>query len=84
MNKKDWYDSPPNTSYYYTVQDGRIIGQIYNLAHTKIYGAKVFSKQNEERYLGQFISNSFAMKAVEDFWSIQERTLPNEIFQETE
>jgi hypothetical protein len=78
METKNWHEAPPNVSYYYSSNDGRIIGQVYNLAHTNIYGAKVFSKQNEERYLGQFISNSFAKESVETFWNIQERTLTNE------
>lgn len=78
MKTKDWRDAPPNVSYYYTTEDGRIIGQVYNLAHTNIWGAKVFNKQNEERYLGQFISDNFAKQSVETFWNIQERTLTNE------
>jgi len=75
---KDWRDAEHKVSYYYEKDNGRIIGQVYNLAHTNIYGAKVYSEHNEERYLGQYINLEFAKKAIEYFWNIQERTLPNE------
>ena len=75
---KDWRDTEHNVSYYYLKDTGRIVGQIYNLAHTNIWGSKVYSEQNEEHFLGQFINNDFAKKSVERFWNIQERTLTNE------
>jgi hypothetical protein len=75
---KDWKDVEHKCSYYYLRDTGRIIGQVYNLAHTNIYGAKVYSDLNEERYLGQYISCESAKKAIEHFWNIQERTLTHE------
>ena len=75
---KDWRDADHKTSYYYIKESGRIIGQIYNLAHTNIYGAKVYSETNEERYLGQYIDMNSAKAAVDNFWNIQERTLTHE------
>ena len=75
---KDWKDVEHKCSYHYLRDNGRIIGQVYNLAHTNIYGAKVYSDLNEERYLGQYISCESAKKAIEHFWNIQERTLTNE------
>ena len=75
---KDWKDVEHKCSYYYLRDTGRIIGQVYNLAHTNIYGAKVYSDLNEERYLGQYISCESAKKAIEHFWNIQERTLTDE------
>jgi hypothetical protein len=75
---KDWKDVEHKCSYYYLRDTGRIIGQVYNLAHTNVYGAKVYSELNEERYLGQYISFESAKKAIEYFWNIQERTLTNE------
>jgi hypothetical protein len=75
---KDWRDADHKVSYYYLRDIGRIIGQVYNLAHTNIYGAKVYSELNEERYLGQYINSDSAKKAVEYFWNLQERTLTNE------
>lgn len=75
---KDWRDADHKVSYFYEKDTGRIVGQVYNLAHTNIYGAKVFNDYNEEKYLGQYINDSFAKKAIEYFWILQERTLPNE------
>ena len=75
---KDWKDVEHKCSYHYLRDNGRIIGQVYNLAHTNIYGAKVYSDLNEERYLGQYISCESAKKAIEHFWNIQERTLTHE------
>ena len=75
---KDWKDVEHKCSYHYLRDNGRIIGQVYNLAHTNIYGAKVYSDLNEERYLGQYISCESAKKAIEHFWNIQERTLTDE------
>jgi hypothetical protein len=75
---KEWRDADHKVSYYYLRDTGRIVGQVYNLAHTNIYGAKVYSESNEERYLGQYINCESAKKATEHFWNIQERTLPNE------
>ena len=75
---KDWRDADHKVSYYYLRDTGRIIGQVYNLAHTNIYGAKVYSELNEERYLGQYIDLHSAKVAVDTFWNIQERTLTNE------
>jgi hypothetical protein len=45
------------------------------LAHTTIYGAKIIDESCEEQFLGQYISFDFAKKAVEYYWSVQERTL---------
>ena len=75
---KDWRDAEHKVSYYYLKDTGRIIGQVYNLAHTNIYGAKINNEFNEEQYLGQYISCDFAKKAIEYYWNIQERTLPHE------
>lgn len=75
---KEWRDTQHNVSYYYLRDTGRIIGQTYNLAHTNIYGSKVYSELNEEKYLGQYISCESAKKAIEYFWNLQERTLPDE------
>lgn len=72
---KDWKDADHKVSYYYLRDTGRIVGQVYNLAHTNVYGAKVYSELNEERYLGQYISCESAKKAIEHFWNVQELTL---------
>jgi len=75
---KNWRDADHKVSYYYDTDTGRIVGQIYNLAHTNIYGAKVFSELNEEKYLGQYINEIFAKQATEYFWNLQERTITYE------
>lgn len=75
---KNWRDADHKVSYYYKNDTGRIIGQVYNLAHTNIYGAKIFSEFNEEKYLGQYINETFAKQAIEYFWNLQERTLTHE------
>ena len=72
---KNWKDADHKVSYYYQGDTGRIVGQVYNLAHTNVYGAKVYSELNEERYLGQYISCESAKKAIEHFWNVQELTL---------
>ena len=75
---REWKDADHKTSYCYLKESGKIIGQIYNLAHTNIYGAKVYSELNEERYLGQYIDSNSAKAAIDNFWNIQERTLTDE------
>lgn len=75
---KDWRDADHKVAYCYIKENGRIIGQVYNLAHTNIYGAKVYSEINEERYLGQYIDMNSAKIAVDNFWNLQERTLTDE------
>jgi hypothetical protein len=74
MNR-EWKDGDHGVHYYYGVNDGRIVGQTHNIAHTKVWVAKVIHSHNDEHYLGQYINLSFAMRAIETFWEIQERTL---------
>jgi len=71
----EWRDAEHNISYYYVKSTGRIVAQVYNLAHTNIYGAKINELDNQEIYLGQYINNGFAKSAVEEYWQIQGRTL---------
>jgi hypothetical protein len=75
MNNYEWRDAEHKVSYYFTQNTGRIVGQVYNMAHTNIYGAKVYNDHNEEKYLGQYISYDTAKKATEEYWNIQNRTL---------
>lgn len=71
-----WKDLENNTSYFYREQDGLIVAQVHNLAHTKIWLAKVFLQNStDEKFLGQFITLDFAKKAVERWIGIQDRTL---------
>jgi len=75
MKEKAWKDTEQNHLYLYQVKNGLIIGQVYNLAHTKVWGAKINVFPNEEKYLGQYVSVDFAKRATEEYWEIQERTL---------
>jgi hypothetical protein len=77
---KDWRDAEHKVSYYFDTENGRIVGQVFNLAHTNIWGAKVYDPNNghNEKTLGQYITFEFSKKAVEHFWLMQERTLSYE------
>lgn len=75
MDKYDWRDAEHNVSYYYLRSTGKIVAQVYNMAHTNIYGAKIYTESTEEIYLGQYINSDFAKKSVVEYWNIQERTL---------
>lgn len=75
---RDWKDSGDKCSYQYQVKDGRIVAQVHNLAHTSVWLAKIISNYNDETYIGEYISKEYAKAAVDTYWNIQERTLPNE------
>lgn len=71
MIKYKWKEAGDNCFYYYIEENGRIVGQVYNLAHTKIWGAKLIDDQS----IGLFISTDSAMKALELHFDIENRTL---------
>lgn len=74
--KYDWKDLENNTSYFFREQDGLIVAQAHNVAHTKIWIAKGLPNgMQDEKYLGQFITLDFAKKAVERWIGIEARTL---------
>jgi hypothetical protein len=52
-----------------------VVGQIYNLAHTIIWGAKIPVSANEELILGQYVEMEFAKKAVEEYWEKEDKTI---------
>ena len=72
--KCDWKDAEHNTHYYYNTENGQIVGQVHNIAHTKIYMAVAIVRNNEE-LLGRYIALDFAKEAVSHYWNIQKRTL---------
>ena len=76
MNAYEWKDNDHDHFYYFNIANGRIVGQVHKISHTKILLAKINTKDHtEELYLGQYISCEFAMKSVEEYMAIQERTL---------
>jgi len=76
MNSFEWKDNENDTLYYYKIENGKIVGQVHKIAHTKVWLAKIFTKiHTEEIFLGQYITNEFAKKAIENFILIDERTL---------
>jgi hypothetical protein len=68
--ERAWKDTENDTLYLYQTVDGRIVGQVHKVTHTKVWIAKI-----DEQSLGQYISCEFAKKALEDYHLIQERTL---------
>ena len=75
MKERLWKDAENGVHYYFETLNGLIVGQVYNLAHTKIWGAKIPVKHNEDLYLGNFIGCDFAKKSIEEYWNVQDRTL---------
>ena len=71
-----WKDLENNTSYFYREQDGLIVAQVHNLAHTKIWIAKGLPNgMPEEKYLGQYITLEFAKRSVERWIGLEDNTL---------
>jgi hypothetical protein len=75
MPSYDWKDTDTDCQYYYDVSNGKIVGQIHKIAHTKVWVSKVVFNYNEEKYLGQFISSEYSKKEVERYWRVQGMTL---------
>ena len=68
-----WSDYRDNNgSYYYDSIDGRVIAQVYNMAHTNIWGAKLMVT---DELIGHYITLDYAKKAIETYFDIQNRTL---------
>jgi hypothetical protein len=73
MIKGNWTDFVNGGgSYYYDIADGRILAQVYNMAHTNIWGAKMMST---DFLLGHYITITHAKKAIEEHFEIENRTL---------
>ena len=72
--KREWRNVDKGCQYYFQARNGLIIGQIYNLAYTSIWGAKIPINATEEMILGQYVEMEFAKKAVEDYWQERDRT----------
>ena len=63
-----------NMNYYYRESDGRIMGASWHAAlSTAFYSAKIYTEtfpftNDCEKYIGHYINEGAAKKAVEDFW----------------
>jgi hypothetical protein len=76
ISLRNWKEEVYDTYYYYNVENGRIIGLITPIAHTKIWISKVMTEQyNNDVFLGQYITLDFAKKSIEMYWNIQDRTM---------
>jgi hypothetical protein len=75
-NTRNWKEELHDTHYYYGTENGRIVGLITPVTHTRIWVARILTEQyNNDIFLGQYISLEFAKKAIETYWNIQDRTL---------
>jgi hypothetical protein len=72
--RRDWRDVDKGVQYFYQVRDGLIVGQVYNMAYTSIWGAKIPLSSTEELVLGQYVTLEFAKRAVEEHWDEKDRT----------
>ena len=72
--RRDWRDVDKGVQYFYQVRDGLIVGQVYNMAYTSIWGAKIPLSATEELVLGQYVTLEFAKRAVEEHWNEKDRT----------
>jgi hypothetical protein len=73
--KRQWRCVDGNNHYYFQTHNGKVIGQVYNYAHTIVWGAKARTNPTEELILGQYIEMEFAKKAIEEYWDELDRTL---------
>lgn len=73
--KRQWRCVDKNNHYYFQVDNGLVVGQVYNYAHTIIWGAKIPINATEERILGQYVEMEFAKRAIEEYWEEKDRTL---------
>ena len=74
---KAWKPTANDTYYYWIEDNGLIIGTVHNVFNTTIWLAKI-SSNNDDAVIGRYITCDFAKRAVEQYWNIQERTLPND------
>ncbi len=75
LMKRQWRCVDGNNHYYFQVHNGKVIGQVYNLAHTIVWGARIPVSATEEEVLGRYIEMEFAKKAIEEYWDGKDRTI---------
>jgi hypothetical protein len=71
--------------YYFDSETGMIVGTVNKYALQEVWSAQVYTgeyiyiaRPDDEKPLGQYIEQDYAKKAVENYWSIQSRTLLEE------
>ena len=75
MIHREWRCATKDCHYYFQVQNGLVVGQAYNLAHTIIWGAKIPINATDELILGQYVEIEYAKRAIEEYWDNKDRTL---------
>jgi hypothetical protein len=79
--KYNWSDESAQTKHYVRVDDGRIVGTIWQYVNNNvIWSSKILADEfpftdSSGKHLGHYISQDTARRSVEKYWSIQERTL---------
>jgi hypothetical protein len=75
--KRAWRLADSNNHYYHQVDNGLVVGHVFNYAHTIVWGAKVPSPldRNEDIILGRYVEKEFAKRAVEEYWERSDKTL---------
>jgi hypothetical protein len=73
--KRAWRLADSNNHYYHQVDDGLVVGHVFNYAHTIVWGAKVPINATEEMILGQYVELEFAKKAIEKYWEDNDKVL---------
>lgn len=73
--RRGWRCVTKDCHYYFQVHNGLVIGQVYNLAHTIVWGAKIPINAAEELILGQYIEMEYAKRAIEEYWEEKDRTI---------
>jgi len=73
--RREWKDFDKGCQYYFKVHNGLIVGQVYNLVYTSIWGAKIPISATEELILGQYIGIEYAKRAIEEYWNEKDRTI---------
>ena len=70
-----------NMNYYFRESDGRIMGASWHAAlSTAFYSAKIYTEtfpftNDSERYIGHYINEGAAKKAVEEYWYKHSKTV---------
>ena len=79
----DWKETS-NVKYYYRISDGKVLGAAWHYVTepNSIWTAKIYAEtfpftNESEKFLGHFINESTARKAVENFWHKNLLTLDN-------